>query len=87
MLWLPLWGMAAKTQQAKQVRRAREVVTLEDHLADGGFGSWLFEAVSHEPGLAGRLRSLALDPRICGMVAGQETLNAEGGLTRDLMHV
>ncbi len=81
---LPLWGMASKPQQAKQMRDAKEVVTLEDHLADGGFGSWLFEAVSREAGLAGRLRTLALDPRVCGMVAGQETLNAEGGLTRDL---
>ncbi len=77
---MPLWGMASKPLQAAQVARHAEVVTLEDHLADGGFGSWLFEAVVQD-GLAGRLRPIALSADVCGTVATQETLNRLGGLT------
>jgi transketolase len=78
---LPLWGMAWKPLQARQMRHLAEVVTFEDHLADGGFGSWLFESVSAEAGLTARLRTVSLSPEVCGMVASQAVLNAAGGLT------
>jgi transketolase len=78
---LPLWGMQAKPTQARQLREFAEVVTFEDHLADGGFGSWLFEAVSREAGLSARIRTISLAPEVCGMVASQETLNRLGGLS------
>ena len=78
---LPLWGMASKPLQAAQVAAWDEVVTLEDHLPDGGFGSWMREAVSVDhPGLNMRIRTRALDPVVCGMVGKQETLNRAGGL-------
>ena len=78
---LPLWGMASKPSQAAQVAAWDEVVTVEDHLPDGGFGSWLREAVSIErPELNARIRTRALDPVVCGMVGKQETLNRAGGL-------
>ena len=78
---LPLWGMAAKRVQAAQVERWERVHTLEDHLPDGGFGSWLREAVSLEhPELNARIRSQALDPVVCGLVGKQDTLNRAGGL-------
>lgn len=77
---LPLWGMAAKSAQASQVAAHSRVTTLEDHLRDAGFGSWLMEAVSDAPGLVGRIACSALDPRVCGTVGSQATLNAWGGL-------
>ena len=78
---LPLWGMASKASQAAQVAGWDEVVTVEDHLPDGGFGSWLREAVSiSRPELNARIRTRALDPVVCGMVGKQETLNRAGGL-------
>ena len=46
---LPLWSMASKAAQPAQVARHARVTTLEDHLRDGGFGSWLMEAVSDTP--------------------------------------
>lgn len=77
---MPLWGMASKPQQAAQLRRHALVHTLEDHLADGGFGSWLMESLAADPDLRARLRSSALDPAVCGMVGSQATLNRLGGL-------
>jgi transketolase len=78
---LPLWGMGTKRTQSAQVERFDRVHTLEDHLADGGFGSWLREAVSLErPELNGRIRTQALDPVVCGLVGKQDTLNRAGGL-------
>ena len=77
---LPLWSMATKHMQAAQVRGAGRVTTLEDHLPDGGFGSWLMESLSHDPDLRTRLDAVALDPTVCGLVGSQKTLNETGGL-------
>lgn len=41
---LPAWGAREKAIQAAQLSRWSEVVTMEDHYVDGGFGSWLLEA-------------------------------------------
>jgi transketolase len=77
---LPLWGMATKCDQADQVRALHEVITMEDHLLDGGFGSWLFESLREEPELVHRLRTVGLSASVCGTVGSQATLNALGGL-------
>ena len=78
---MPLWGMQSKPGQAAEVARHAAVVTMEDHLADAGFGSWLLESVSGTPELLARIRVRGLDARVCGMVGKQSTLNAAGGLT------
>lgn len=76
---LPLWSLGSKGLQADQVAGWPAVVTLEDHLADGGFGSWLWESVAGTPAAA-RIRPVALDARVCGTVGSQAMLNALGGL-------
>jgi len=78
---MPLWGMASKAGQAEQVARHARVETLEDHLLDGGFGAWMLEATAGRGDLASRIAPIALDGAVCGMVAGQATLNRMGGLT------
>ena len=77
---LPLWSMAAKTHQPSQLSHHESVTTFEDHLADGGFGSWLMESVAGSE-TAARILPVALSPEICDQVAGQATLNRLGGLT------
>jgi transketolase len=77
---LPLWGMATKPLQKTQVALWESVVTVEDHLADCGFGSWLRESLEGEPALISRISVRALDSKICGMVGKQSTLNEAGGL-------
>jgi len=78
---MPLWSMASKPSQAKQVSEWARVVTVEDHLADGGFGSWLRESLESAPQLMSRITVRALNSKVCGMVGKQATLNAAGGIT------
>ena len=77
---MPLWSMRSKVKQAEQLSRFDSVVTVEDHLIDGGFGSWLMESVVGNNNLISKLKLKYLDSKICGMVADQNTLNNEGGL-------
>lgn len=77
---LPLWGMKYKSSQATEVSKWERVVTLEDHLVDGGFGSWMMESLLMQSDLILRLRIKGLDPSVCGVVGCQETLNAFAGL-------
>ncbi|HZY20339.1 MAG TPA: transketolase [Ramlibacter sp.] len=81
---LPLWGQTSKELQPAQLAAWPSVVTLEDHLRDGGFGTWLWESVAGTP-LAGRIRPLALHPRVCGTVGSQAMLNALGGLDPSIL--
>lgn len=76
---LPLWGMKYKHTQTQQAANYREVTTFEDHLADGGFGSWMLESLHKEPKLSERLSIRCLDACVCGMVGSQEILNKAGG--------
>lgn len=80
---LPLWSQATKSLQPAQVAAAKRVTTVEDHLVDAGFGSWLIESVVGIDGLPERIRIRGLDPAVCGMVGSQATLTAHGGLSVD----
>jgi transketolase len=77
---LPLWGMEAKVRQPEQVEQVERLLTIEDHLIDGGFGSWMMEALRARPDLVTRLDAKALSADVCGMVGSQATLNRIGGL-------
>jgi transketolase len=77
---MPLWSMAEKTVQTDLLRHFDEVLTVEDHLQDGGFGSWLLEAKAQDPALRCAIRTRALNSEVCGTVGSQATLNRLGGL-------
>jgi transketolase len=76
---MPLWGMGCKAGQMDAARQFQAVETLEDHLLDGGFGSWLMESVVGHAHTT-QLRVHALSSAVCGTVGSQNTLNALGGL-------
>ena len=57
-------------------------MTLEDHLQDGGFGSWLLEARALATDVNCHVRPVALSPDVCGTVGSQATLNRLGGILR-----
>ncbi len=77
---MPLWGMSSKAKQADQFESFGAVHSYEDHLLDGGFGSWLMEAACLRPHLRNLITPHALDARVCGVVAGYDTLLRYGGL-------
>jgi transketolase len=79
---MPLWGMSSKPQQAANAQPFAMVETLEDHLLDGGFGSWLMESMLGQPDVRTRLQVHALSSAVCGTVGSQNTLNALGGLPK-----
>ena len=74
---LPLWGMRVKGTQPEQASRPQRLVTVEDHLVDGGFGSWLLESLPKGAGCRDRLEIRGLDPVVCGTVGSQQTLNLQ----------
>lgn len=71
---LPIWGMGSKKIQAEKILDISKVVTIEEHLIDGGFGSWLMESTMHLPKKDLEIRAISLDPKVCGMVGSQEYL-------------
>ncbi len=78
---LPLWSMNTKKEQPEKLKYFSATHTVEDHLIDGGFGSWLLEAASAHRQLLTRIRIKSLDAKVCGMVGKQPCLNREGGLS------
>jgi transketolase len=82
---MPLWSMNTKNAQSEQLENYDTVVTVEDHLMDAGFGSWLMEATSIRPDLLARIKIKSLDSSVCGKVGKQTTLNAEGGLSERVL--
>lgn len=78
---MPLWGMRFKKAQIKQVSKYSNVVTVEDHLVDGGFGSWLLESIPPGLNLREKIEIKGLDPLVCGLVGSQNMLTANANLT------
>jgi transketolase len=77
---LPLWGMKFKEIQSAQVGKFQKIVTVEDHLLDGGFGSWMLESLIKRSDLIGRIHPKYLDSVVCGLTADQHALHLKGGL-------
>lgn len=71
---MPLWGMPFKSLQVEELFAWKRVITYEDHLLDGGFGSWLLESLLICPDLLSRVNVCALQNKVCGMVAKQDVL-------------
>jgi transketolase len=64
--------MKYKAMQLEQSDH-KNIISIEDHLEDGGFGSWLKEADCY-------VNIKALDHKVCGMVGTTEEMLKAGGL-------
>ena len=78
---VPMWSQATKQSHYKQLTQYDKITTIEDHLIDGGFGSYIAEII-HTSDLSIDLNILALDPKVCGAVASEKALHALGGLDK-----
>ena len=70
---LPLWGMKYKKYQPLQIETFKSVVTVEDHLLDGGFGSWMLEALCSKAHKT-KVTIKAFNSAVCGMVGSDKSL-------------
>ena len=80
ILTCPIWGMDEKGEIEKQLSQYSRVVTVEDHLLEAGFGSWVMEAMA--PSSREKLRIVGLLNNVCGMVGSQGSLHERGGLSK-----
>jgi transketolase len=76
---LPLWGEEQKTAILNELSRHKAIISVEDHLAAGGFGSYLREALA-DTAIQTRLKTVSLSANLLGLIGKQEYLNSEGGL-------
>jgi transketolase len=83
LLSCPLWDDSDDLRDAilATVSSYDRVVVVEEHLAAGGFGSFVRECLENHPELQARVRCRSLNPEVCGHVAAADKLRALGGLT------
>ncbi len=82
---MPIWGMRYKHEFNDFIKKYDEVITLEDHLRDGGFGSWINEIIcdnveSHKV----MVRCMALQSDVLGKVGSERFLRKIGGLSKEI---
>ena len=78
---LPIWGMKFKNQQIKNLKKYKKVITVENHLQDGGFGSWLSETLTQKQNnIQTKIVSKFLDKNVIGKVGSEHYLNQKFGL-------
>jgi transketolase len=81
---MPIWGMKCKGGQSAMIEKFSKVSSIEDHLVDGGFGSWLLESTWHDANAIKKIKINALSSKVCGMVGKQSTLNNVGGINQNI---
>mgnify|MGYP006110012345 CR=1 FL=1 len=81
ILTCPIWGMAEKGEVENQLSQYSRVVTIEDHLLEAGFGSWVMEAMT--PSSREKLRIIGLLNNVCGMVGSQQSMQELGGISKN----
>tara|TARA_A100001015_G_C14920504_1_gene684130 strand:- start:354 stop:1247 length:894 start_codon:yes stop_codon:yes gene_type:complete len=70
---LPLWGMKYKKAQFNQIKNWDKIVVLEDHLEDGGFGSWIKESINNNK-IKTHIISKSLSNKVIGKVGSEKYL-------------
>ena len=70
---VPLWGAAAAEYFSQQIGQYETIITIEDHVLEGGFGSYTLEVVA-KYGLDIRVVPIAFQRDVVGKVAKEETL-------------
>jgi transketolase len=74
----PIWGAQLKHTQQLQIDQFEKIVTVEDHLLDAGFGSWLRESITNVESHL-KLTTLGLNQNVIGKVGSEEFLLKQGG--------
>ena len=70
---MPIWGMKAKNKVKNMIRKFDEIITVEDHFYDGGFGSWLKECIN-DTNIKTKILSKYIRPEVINEVGSREYL-------------
>ena len=70
---VPLWSASSSEYFAKQIKEYQHIITVEDHVLEGGFGSYVLE-VAAKYNLNVKVKPIALQEDIVGKVAREGTL-------------
>ena len=70
---MPIWGMKFKDMQKKEIKKWDEIIVLEDHIEDGGFGSWIKESIN-DTNIKTKIISKSLSRDIIGKVGSEKYL-------------
>jgi len=80
---LPLWGMKYKNQQFNYIKKYDEIITVENHLQDGGFGSWISESLTRKKNkIKTKITSKFIDHNVVGKVGSEVYLNSKYGVKK-----
>ena len=66
----PVWGQKYSKQQIKYINRFEKIITVEDHIKSGGFGSWLIESTNNN----NKIESICINDSVIGMVGSEDYL-------------
>lgn len=79
---IPMWSMKSKRSQFKKIKKYNNIITIENHLQDGGFGSWLNESLAQEKKNYSKTSIISkfLSPEIVGKVGNEDYLNKKYGI-------
>lgn len=75
---MPLWGMKAKNYSKKIIKRFQEIITVEDHFYDGGFGSWIKECINNT-NIKTKIKSKYISSNVINEVGSNEYLSKKFG--------
>ena len=70
---MPIWGMKSKPTVKNIVKNFKEIITVEDHFYDGGFGSWLQESINNTK-IKTIIKSKYITSNVIGEVGSKEYL-------------
>lgn len=70
---VPLWGQRLRKKQASWLRQFKHIIAVEDHILDGGFGSYIAETLMQEKSDC-KLDFVCIPSPSIGLVAKEATL-------------
>jgi transketolase len=70
---MPIWGMKAKGIAKNMIKKFDEIITIEDHFHDGGFGSWLKECIN-DTNIKAQIKSKYINNNVINEVGSNEHL-------------
>ena len=70
---MPIWGQSSKVYLLDFLKKYKTIVTIEDHLLDGGFGSYILETAAQYNAIC-KIIPIAIPSSSVGEVASESTL-------------